>query len=224
MNIPFTNKGIEKKNMMQGIKEGFLYSFGFSPIRSVLLLLVFVSLMGAPYMVLMPVFAKDIFHGGSHTLGFLMSAAGGGALAGAVFLASRKTATGLETVIPCVTGIFGFGLIAFSLSRWFLLSLIILFATGFSMIVHMASSNTILQTIVDEEKRGRVMSFYVMCVMGTVPFGSLLSGTIASTIGTPVTIFIGGVFCIAGTLLFVRKLPELKKSVRQIYIEKGVTS
>ena len=92
------------------------------------------------------------------------------------------------------------------------------------MIVHMASSNTILQTIVDEEKRGRVMSFYVMCVMGTVPFGSLLSGTIASTIGTPVTIFIGGVFCIAGTLLFVRKLPELKKSVRQIYIEKGVTS
>jgi MFS family permease len=175
-------------------------------------------------MVLMPVFAKDILHGDSHTLGFLMGAAGGGAFCGAVYLAQRKTVAGLERVIPLMTGLFSLGLIGFALSRHLWLSLLFLFITGFGLMVQMASSNTILQTIVDDDKRGRVMSFYVMCVMGTTPIGSLLSGAIAERLGTPETLLIGGGCCLAGALLFMRKLPAIREIMRPIYIEKGIIS
>jgi len=224
MRIPPTAEKKQKQKLLKGLKEGFSYSFGFAPIRSVLLLLMTVSMMGMPYIVLMPVFAKNILHGGSETLGFLMGAAGAGALCGAVYLAQRKTVAGLERVIPLMTGLFSLGLIGFALSRHQWLSLSLLLMAGFGLMVQMASSNSILQTIVDDDKRGRVMSFYVMCVMGTTPIGSLLAGVIADRLGASPTLLIGGICCLAGAVLFMRKLPALRETIRPIYIEKGVIS
>lgn len=211
-----------KTPVFQGLKEGFRYVSGFAPIRSVLLLLALVSLMGVPYQVLMPVFAKDILHGGPHTLGFLMGSAGIGALAGAIYLASRRSVIGLGRWIVLAAGVFGIGLIAFSLSRILWVSLILMLLIGFGMMVQMASSNTILQTVVDEDKRGRVMSFYAMAFRGMVPFGSLLAGGLASTIGGPNTLMIGGISCILGSLLFARQLPLLREILRPIYIKMGI--
>ena len=217
---------INKQNthVLKEMKEGFSYTFGFAPIKSVILLLALVSLMGMPYTVLMPVFAKEIFHGGAHTFGFLMGASGLGALIGTIYLASRKSVLGLGRIIPLSAGIFGFGLVAFSLSRLFLLSLALMVITGIGMMLQMASSNTILQTIVDDNKRGRVMSFYTMAFVGTVPFGSLLAGGLTPILGAPNTLIIGGVFCISGALFFACKLPELKKMVRPIYVRLGIIS
>ena len=213
---------IQDTNAFQKFKEGFRYTFGSIPIRYIILLLALVSLMGMPYTVLMPVFAKTILHGGSHTFGFMMGATGIGALMGAVYMASRKNAAGLEKFIPWFAAIFGLGLILFSLSTNFILSLFLLFITGFGMLMQMTSSNTILQTIVDDDKRGRVMSFYTMAFMGTAPFGSLLAGALASKVGAPNTLLIGGVCCILGAIVFMRKLPKIKKSIRPIYIRLGI--
>jgi len=213
---------VQDTNAFQKFKEGFTYTFGSLPIRYIILLLALVSLMGMPYTVLMPVFAKTILHGGSHTFGFLMGATGVGALMGAVYMASRRSAAGLEKFIPWFAGIFGLGLILFSLSTNFILSMFLLLITGFGMLMQMTSSNTILQTIVDDDKRGRVMSFYTMAFMGTAPFGSLLAGALASKVGAPNTLFIGGVACILGAILFMRKLPEIKRTIRPIYIGLGI--
>jgi MFS family permease len=207
---------------LQGWKEGFSYAFGFAPIRSLLLLLGLISFMGMPYMVLMPVFARDILHGGSHSFGFLMGATGVGALGGAIFLASRKTVLGSGKIIVIASSIFGIGLIGFSLSRLFFLSLFLMGWTGFGMMVQMAASNTVLQTIVDEDKRGRVMSFYTMAFMGTVPFGGLFAGSLASKIGAPATVMMGGFACLLGATLFAMKLPSLRMMVRPIYVSKGI--
>ncbi len=224
MKIPSAEKKQHPQNMLDDLKEGIVYSFGVAPIRAVLMLLMVISVMGLPYLVLMPIFAKDIFQGGPHTFGFLMSAAGGGALCGAIFLALRKTVLGLERVLPLMTILFSMGLIGFSLSPFLWLSMLLLVVTGFGMMVQLASGNTILQTIVDEDKRGRVMSFYVMCVMGMAPFGSLLAGAAANRIGTPQTLLIGGSCCLVSALIFLKKLPLLRKIIRPIYIEKGVIS
>ncbi len=222
MKITSEKRGVKDIPVWEGLKEGFTYSFSFSPIRSVLLLLALVSLMGMPYMVLMPVFARDIFHGGAHTLGFLMAGSGCGALAGAIYLASRKSVLGLGRIIVIASSFFGIGLIAFSLSRLFWLSLLLMMLIGSGMMVQMASSNTVLQTIVEEDKRGRVMSFYTMAFMGMVPFGSLLAGSLASTIGAPETIMIGGISCILGSIIFAIKLPSLRRMTRSIYVKKGI--
>jgi len=215
---------IQNSQVLQGLKEGFSYTFGFAPIRSIILLLGLVSLMGMPYTLLMPVFAKEILHGGSHTFGFLMGASGTGALIGALYLASRKSVLGLGKIISLSAAIFGFGLVVFSLSRFFLLSLILMLIVGLGMMMQMASSNTILQTLVDDDKRGRVMSFYTMAFMGTAPFGSLLAGGLASSLGAPNTLIIGGVSCILGAVVFASKLPELKKIVHPIYVRLGIIS
>jgi MFS family permease len=209
-------------HFLRGLTEGFSYAFGFAPIRSLLLLLALVSLMGMGYMVLMPVFAKDILHGGANTYGFLMGATGVGALTGALFLASRKTVVGLGRLIVVASGIFGVGLIGLSFTRVFVLSLILMAVVGFGMMVQMAATNTVLQTIVDEDKRGRVMSLYAMAFMGMTPFGSLLAGSLARSIGVPHTVVIGGGCCLVGSLMFARKLPELRKLVRPIYLKKGI--
>lgn len=190
----------------RGMREGFFYAFSFAPIRAVLLLLALASLMGMPYTVLMPVFAKDILHGGPSTLGFLMGATGVGALAGGLYLASRRTVLGLGRFIPFATGIFGLGLVAFSFSQLLWLSLLLLLLIGFGLTAQAASSNTVLQTIVDEDKRGRVMSFYTMAFMGMVPFGSLLAGGLASLIGTPRTVMVGGLVCLLNALLFIQRI------------------
>lgn len=204
------------------LREGFRYVTGSAPIRSILLLLALVSLMGMPYTVLMPIVASKVLHGGAHTLGFLMAASGFGALLGAVYLASRRTVLGLGRLIALSAATFGIGLVAFSFSRNFWLSLALMPVVGMAMMVQMASSNTILQTIVDGDKRGRVMSFYAMAFFGTVPLGSLLAGSLASRAGAPITILLGGTVCIVGAGLFLRGLPELRQAIRPIYIRLGI--
>jgi MFS family permease len=222
MKVPSRKKMKSNTHILQDMQEGFNYAFGFAPIKHLILLLALVGLMSMPYTVLMPVFAKEILHGGSHTFGFLMGAAGFGALLGGLYLASRKTILRLGRLVPVAAAVSGIGLIAFSLSRYFMLSMLMMVIAGLGMMLHTASSNTILQTIVEEDKRGRVMSFYTMAIMGTAPFGSLLAGALAKVIGTPNTILAGGIACIAGALLFFRKLPELKNIVRPVYVKMGI--
>lgn len=222
--MKITAKKSKKQNtpVLQGLKEGFDYTFGFSPIRSMLLLLALVSLMAMPYMVLMPVFARDILHGGAHTYGFLVTASGCGALAGAIYLASRKSVLGLERIIVIGSGLFGMGLIIFSLSRVYWLSLLLMIIIGFGMMMSVTTCNTVLQTIVEEDKRGRVMSFFAMAFFGMIPFGSLLAGSLAHMIGAPETIMIGGISCIFGSVLFAIKLSSFRELIRPIYVKKGI--
>jgi MFS family permease len=190
--------------------------------RSALLLLALVATMGMPYSVLMPAIATDQLHGGAHTLGFLMTASGLGALAGALYLASRSSVLGLGRAISIATLAFGAGLIAFALSHVLWLSLLLLPIVGGGMMVETASTNTILQTIVEEGMRGRVMSFYTMAFLGTAPLGSLLAGIAANRIGAPMTILLGGVACIGGGTWFSVRLPTLRAILRPIYVEKGI--
>lgn len=204
------------------LAEGWQYVIRFTPIRNILLLLSLVSIVGMPYTILMPVFATRILHGGPNTLGQLMAATGVGALAGALYLASRKSVVGLGKLIPRMTCLFGAGLIAFSFSHSFLLSLCLMPIIGFGFMVQMASSNTLLQTIVDEDKRGRVMSFYAMAFLGTAPFGSLLGGALASRIGAPFTVAIGGVGCLLGASAFMYYLPTFRQVLHPIYVRMGL--
>jgi MFS family permease len=211
-----------RRSVWQELSTGWSYVSSFVPIRSILLLLSLLSLVGMPYTVLMPVFAARVLHGGAHTLGFLMGAAGVGALISAAMLAARKTVLGLGRIIAMTSAIFGAGLIAFSFSRVLWLSLLLMVFTGFGMMQTMAASNTVLQTIVDDDKRGRVMSFYSMAFQGVTPFGSLFAGMVASRIGAPFTIAFGGACCIAGACWFRTKLPEIRKYVRPIYRQLGI--
>jgi MFS family permease len=222
MRLPRVEARPRGKRVLLELGEGFRYAFGFAPIRAVLLLLTLISLMGMPYTVLMPLMAVEVLHGGPHTLGFLMGAVGVGALGGAAYLASRRSVLGLGRLIPVASIVFGCGLIAFSLSRTIALSLVLLVVTGVGFMVQLASSNTIVQTIVREEMRGRVMAFYTMAFMGTAPFGSLLAGGMAARVGAPSTILFGGAVCILGGLLFARQLPRLRALVVPIYVERGI--
>ena len=213
---------IHHKNVMHGLKEGFDYAFGFQPIKSILILLGTVSLLGASYVILMPVFAKNIFHGGPRTLGFLMAAVGVGALIGTLYLASRRGVLRLGNIIPISSAIFSVGMIFFSFSNNLWVSMAILVTIGFGFMVQMASSNTVLQTIVDDDKRGRVMSFYSMAFMGMTPLGSLIAGYLANIIGAPRTLMISGIFCALASLLFAARIPHLKSMVHPIYEKIGI--
>src|ERR1043165_9322957 len=219
---PRMTEPVKESNMLRQLREGFTYAARFAPIRKVLMLLALVSLVGMPYTVLMPVFADEVLRGGPNTLGLLMAASGVGALVGAMFLAARKSVLGLGTLIPLTAAAFGAGLMAFSFSRVLWLSLALMVVTGLGFMVQMAASNTVLQTIVEEDKRGRVMSFYTMAFMGTAPFGSLLAGSVAERIGAPHTLLFGGLGCIAGALWFAFSLPALRRDVRPIYVRIGV--
>jgi predicted MFS family arabinose efflux permease len=211
-----------RRGVMSELHEGWRYVVDFQPIRSILLLLALVSLVGMPYTVLMPIFAGSVLHGGPHTLGFLMAATGVGALIGAATLAARKSVVGLGRMIPITAALFGVGLVAFASSRWLWLSMALLVVTGFGMMQQMAASNTILQTIVADEKRGRVMSFYSMAFQGVAPFGSLLAGAVAGSIGAPRTLDIGGIACVAGAAWFALQLPSIRAMVRPIYVQMGI--
>jgi MFS family permease len=192
--------------VFQLLGEGVHYAFGFAPVRAVLMLLALVSLTGTPYTVLMPVMAATVLHGDAHTLGTLMAATGLGALGGTLYLVSRRTVLGLSRLLVLAAALFGLGLIAFSRSRSVGLSMLVLAITGFGMIVQTASSNTILQTIVDEDKRGRVMSLYTMAFTGMMPLGSLLAGAMAGRFGAPTTIALGGATVVAGAAVFASRL------------------
>jgi MFS family permease len=212
------------KNVLSDLNEGLRYSFGFKPIRAPLLLLALVSLVGAPYSILMPVFATDILHGGPKTLGFLMAASGIGALVGALNLASRKSILGIGKWIAGGAAGFGIGLILFAYSRTLLVSIPMMVVTGFCMITTMASVNTVLQTITEDHMRGRVMALFTMCFMGMMPLGSLIAGELARAdrLGPSKTIAYGGIACIAGGALFAKNLPMIRKLARPILIERGI--
>ncbi len=222
MRIAEAPAAVRRGGAREQLAEGFRYAFGFAPIRSIILLLALVSLVGVPYSVLMPVFATTVFHGGPHTLGILMTSSGGGALLGALWLASRRSVIGLGRVIPTASALFGVGLIAFSFTRVLPLAIPCLVLAGFGFMVQMASSNTLIQTIVDDEKRGRVMSFYMMAFLGTAPFGSLIAGSLSSRIGAGHTLLVGGACCLLGAAWFTRNLPTIRKAVRPIYIRLGI--
>jgi MFS family permease len=222
MRIPQQAAEVHPASLYHGLKEGYRYASGFPPTRYTLLLIAIMSVMGMPYMLLMPVFARDILHGGPQTLGFLMGAAGVGALMGALYLASRRSVLGLMKLIVISSSVFGLGLVGFSFSQYLPLSLCIMFFTGIGMIMSAASINTILQTIVDEDKRGRIMSLYTMAAVGMTPFGSLMAGGLASKIGAPYTIAIGGIVCIIGSFFFLLKLPLIRESLRPVYVRMGI--
>jgi MFS family permease len=204
------------------MREGWDYTWGSRPMRSIIALLALVSLVGVPYTVLIPIYADRVLHGGPHTLGLLMTAIGAGALAGAVWLASRRSVLGLGAVIPWAAAVFGAGLVAFAFSKTLWLSLPLLMITGAGFMVQMASSNTIIQTIVDDDKRGRVMSFFMMAFLGTAPFGSLLAGSMADRYGAPETLVFGGVCCLLGAAWFATGLEDLRAAVRPIYRRLGI--
>jgi MFS family permease len=210
------------KNIPKDLKEGFKYAFGFAPIRSILLLLGLVSLIGMPYTVLMPIFAKDILHGGANELGFLMAAAGIGALMGGIYLASRKSVLGLGRILTIATGIFGLGIIIFAISKNLYFSLSMMLVSGFGMLLQIAASNTLLQTMTEDDKRGRVMSFFTMAFIGMSPFGNLIAGAMADKIGAPNTVIISGGICIIAAIIFLTRLPSLRKMVHPIYVKMGI--
>jgi len=222
MRVPRAAARKHAATMLDQLKEGWTYVSTFMPIRTVLLLFAAISFMGVPYTVLMPVFASKVLHGGPHTLGFLMGAMGVGSLISALALAARRSVRGLYKVIAAVAAVFGAALIGFSFSRNYALSLALMSVTGFGMMQCMAACNTVIQTIVDDDKRGRVMSYWTMAYMGAAPFGSLLAGSVASALGAPGTVLLCGMGSIAAALWFWLQLPRLRPVVLPIYERLGI--
>lgn len=209
---------------LRQMKSAFVYAYRFSPIKDVIAFIALISLAGMPYGVLMPIFSREILHGDSQTYGLLMGTCGIGALAGALYMAARKTVLGLDKLLAFSGGLFGAALVIFSFSTSLHLSMLLLLFSGFGLMVLMASCNTLLQTMVDDDKRGMVMSFYMMAFMGMAPMGSLLAGFLAHRIGAPYTLLIGGFCCVGGSVLFARKLPALREMIRPVYVKKGIIS
>ncbi len=222
MKIPAGQSKPTATNVFQGLKDGFSYVYRSVPIRTILTLLAMTSLLGMPFTVLLPVFAKEILHGGPQTFGFLVGITGMGALSAALALALRKYMRGLLKRIAFAAMVFGAGLILFSQSKGFVISAFCLYVTGFGMMFQTIASNMILQTLVEDDKRGRVMSFFTVSLMGTAPFGNLAAGLLAGQIGAPATVFLGGVACIAAAVLFMTRLEGIRPLVRAVYVEKGV--
>ena len=212
----------DKTGVLKDMKDGFVYAFDFVPIRYILILVGVVSLVALPYMMLMPIFAGEVLQGGPKALGFLTGAAGLGALTGAIFLASRKSARGLGRVIAASTLILGLALAGFALSRDLRLSLVLIYFAGFGAMIQRSASNIILQTIVDDDKRGRVMSFYVVALVSMLAVGDLLAGSVASIIGAPRMMLAGGLICIGLSYGVYKKLPYIRKFVHPVYARQGI--
>ncbi len=214
--------GGAQASMLKQLEEGWDFVRGFAPIRTILLLFALLSLMGWPFTVLMPIFAAKVLHGGPHTLGFLMGALGIGSLTSAISLVLRRSVRGLLKMIPIAAVVFGTGLIAFGFSHVEWLSMLLMLVVGFGMMQGLTASNTIIQTIVPEDKRGRVMSYYTMAFVGMAPFGSLLSGFLAHAIGVQWTVVVSGVACILGAGWFLTQIKGVRKAMRPIYEELGI--
>ncbi len=209
---------------IENILEGFAYARNTGPIRAILLLLGLISFVGVPYAVLMPVFADQILHGGARGLGILMGSTGVGALLGAASLAARVGLKGLGRLIGLCAGGFGLSLILFSFSRVFWLSTVLLVPVGFFIMVQMASSNTLIQSMVPDKLRGRILAVYSMMFMGMAPFGSLSAGTVAHHIGAPWTVALGGAACIVGSVFFLMHLPSIRGEARELVLAQGMTA
>ncbi|HUI83325.1 MAG TPA: MFS transporter [Candidatus Binatia bacterium] len=212
------NQGSPLENLL----EGFAFARNTAPIRAILLLLGLVSFVGMPYAVLMPVFADQILHGGARGLGILMGATGIGALLGAASLAARVGVRGLGRLIAFCAGGFGLSLILFSFSRFFWLSTLLLLPVGFFMMVQMASSNTLIQAMVPDQLRGRILAVYSMMFMGMAPFGALSAGAVAHRLGAPWTVALGGLTCMAGAALFRLHLPSIRRETRELVLAQGM--
>ena len=208
--------------MWEELGSGFRFTLGFAPVRALLVIVAVGSVMGMPYSVLMPAIASKVLHGGAHTLGILMTASGLGALLATLYMAARHTVVGLGRVITVSTVILSIGLIAFSFSHSLWLSIVVLPLVGAGVMMQAAAANTILQTIVSEELRGRVMALYSVAILGTQPIGSLLAGVFADRIGAQMTILIGAVICLLSAVWFGFKRPALAEQIRPIYIELGL--
>lgn len=206
-----------------GFREGLRYAYNSPSIRPILILLAFVSVIGMPYAALMPVYARDILLGDSRTLGFLMGATGLGAITAAIYLASRQRVLGLEKMLAMAATCMGSGLIAISFIREFWVAIPFMYLIGIGMISQIACTNTILQTLVDEDKRGRVISLYVASFVGMLPFGNLVTGTLASAIGAPRTMLVTGILCVLASLLFTSRLEQWRKFAYPIFIEREST-
>lgn len=209
---------------LESIKEGFSFVGRSGPLRALLLLLGLVSVTGMPYTVLMPIFAGSVLHSGAAGLGWLMGASGVGALAGTLTLAAKRQIRGLGRWITYSALGFGGAMLAFSFSRSFALSVAILVPVGFSMMLEMASSNTLIQTMTPDALRGRVMSFYSMMLVGMAPFGSLIAGAVANRLGAPHTVLLGGVVCLGGALIFGLRWPGLRGEARQLILAQAMFS
>ena len=211
-----------RRKVLHEWTEGWRYVTGSLPIRSILVNLGLVSLFAMPYSVLLPIFAKEVLHGDANTLGWLGAASGTGALVGTVALAMRTSVVGLLGVISVATALCGIALIGFGLSANLWLSMLLLAVLGFGMMQQMAPGNTVLQTLVDDEKRGRVMGFYSMAFQGMAPFGSLFGGWLAAHIGAPKTVMVSGAGCLLASLWFTRNLSAVRAAVRPIYRRLGI--
>jgi len=209
-------------SMLEQLREGWTYVANFVPIRTILSLFAVVSLMGMPFVVLMPIFASQVLHGGPHTLGYLMGASGVGALVSAASLAMRKNVRGLVSMIQISAIVFGAGLILFGLSHNLYLSLVLMLFVGFGMMQGLAASNTVIQTLVPEQMRGRVMSYYTVAFVGMAPFGSLLAGALAHRFGAPHAVMITGACCLVGAAWFATQRAALRAVMRPIYIQMGI--
>ena len=222
MRLTAAEKERATTTMLAQLREGWSYVTSSAPIRTILSLFALLSLMGWPFMVLMPIFAAQVLHGGPHTLGFLMGAVGVGSLVSALALVMRRSVRGLTKMIPIAAAVFGVGLICFGLSSVLWLSILMMLVTGFGMMQGLTASNTILQTLVDEKMRGRVMSYYTMAFVGMAPFGSLLAGAMAHAIGAQRTVIVSGISCIVGSLWFWTRLKGIRKQMRPIYERLGI--
>jgi len=224
MRITHAAKLATKGSPLENVVEGFAFARNTGPIRVILLLLGLVSFVGMPYAVLMPVFADQILHGGARGLGILMGATGVGALLGAASLAARVGVKGLGKLIAICAGGFGISLILFSFSRIFWLSTLLLLPVGFFMMVQMASSNTLIQSMVPDRLRGRILAVYSMMFMGMAPFGALSAGAVAHHLGAPWTVALGGFACTAGAILFGTHLPSIRREARELVLAQGMTA
>ncbi len=214
MKIDFPTRVPQTDSALHSIIDGFRYVGRTGPIRALLILLGLISLLGMPYVVLMPIFAARILHGGARGLGLLMGASGVGALISALLLAARREVRGLGRWVSFSATGFGVSLILFSLSRWFWLSAALLLPVGFCLMAEMAASNTLIQSMVPDKLRGRVMSVYSMMFMGMAPFGALLAGAMAHHLGAPITVALGGVVGVMAGLGFGYRLPGLRQEAR----------
>lgn len=222
MRLTSTRRAPPQTDLWHALKEGVAYAAGSVPIVTLLSALAVISLLGSSYTVLIPIFAAQVLHGGAHTLGFLMAASGMGAMIGALYLASRKSVIGLGRIIGTGMSLFGAGLVAFSLSKWFWLSWTMMLAAGFGMMIATASINTMLQTIVEPDKRGRVMAFFTTAFIGMAPLGNFAGGSLASRIGAPESVCLAGALCLVAALWYIRYLPILRRHVRPLYEQLGI--
>jgi MFS family permease len=213
MHVAIAPPGRATQSMVEQMREGWDYVRAFVPIRTILSLFALVSLMGYPYMVLLPIFAGDVLHGGPHTLGWLTGAAGVGALTSALSLATRRSVVGLTRMIQIAATMLGVALILFGFSRTLWVSLVLMLFMGFGLLQSASAANTVIQSLVSDDKRARVMSYYTMAYFGAAPVGSLLAGALAHQIGAPATIIATGVCCLFGATWFTYRRPRVEAAV-----------